>query len=154
MTRFALGLVLAALPAAALAAPQVSLTSHISLVKVTPGPSGKPVVSLEEPKLVTPGDKLAFTLDYVNGSGSPAANFVVTDPLPSGVVYADNASSGAEVSVDGGKSFGPLESLFVSDPAGKPRPAAAADVTHVRWTFAKPIPAGEHGKLHFDAIVK
>ena len=32
--------------------------------------------------------------------------------------------------------------------------ATAADVTHVRWAFSQPIPAGGEGRLSFRGIVK
>lgn len=154
MMKIALALLVVIAPTAALAAPQVTLTSHISVVRTKLDASGKPTTSFEEPKLVTPGDKLSFTLDYVNASGKPADNFVVTDPMPDGVLFAGNESKGAEVSVDGGKTFGALTALKVVDASGQPRAATAADVTHIRWAFARPIASGEHGELRFDAIVK
>jgi uncharacterized repeat protein (TIGR01451 family) len=154
MNKLALGLILALIPAAAFAEPQVSLTSHVALARTVLDNAGKPVTSYEEPKLVTPGDRLLFTLDYSNSSGKAADNFVVTDPIPSGVVFAGNQSAGAEMSVDGGKTFAALGALKVADAAGKERPATDADVTHVRWTFQRAIPAGEHGELRFEAVVK
>jgi len=145
-------LAVTAVPAAA--EPQVSLTSHVSVVRIKAGRSGTPVRSLEEPKLVTPGDRLLFTLDYSNNSGKPADHFVVSDPVPSGVIFAGEESKGAEVSVDSGKSFGPLDTLKVVDADGKRRAARPSDVTHVRWTFARAVAAGERGELRFEAIVK
>lgn len=154
MNKLALALALVLVPSTALAAPQVSLTSHIALERTKIGPAGQPVTSYEDPKLVTPGDRLLFTLDYSNASGKPADNFVVTDPIPQGVAFAGHESSGATVSVDGGKTFGALDSLKVTDSNGAARAALPADVTHVRWTFGRPIAAGEHGELRFEAIVK
>ena len=155
MNRIALVVSLALLPAAAFAAePQVSLTSHVSVERKVLDAAGAPTTSYEEPKLVTPGDRLLFTLDFSNSSGKAVANFVVTDPLPSGVVFAGNESPGARVSIDGGKTFAALASLKVVDASGKARPATNADVTHVRWTFGRPIGANEHGELRFEAIVR
>jgi uncharacterized repeat protein (TIGR01451 family) len=142
------------MPVTAVAAPQVTLTSHVALMRTTVGAGGKTFTSYEEPKLVTPGDRLLFTLEYSNLSGKAADNFVVTDPIPSGVVFAGHESAGAQVSVDGGKAFGPLISLKATDPTGKARPATLSDVTHVRWSFTRPVAAGEHGELRFEAIVK
>lgn len=153
MKRLALAIALTLIPSAVLSAPQVDLSSHISLVRTVVDSKGKATTSYVEPKLVTPGDRLQITLEYSNGTGKAADNFVVTDPLPQGVVFAGNESPGAQVSVDGGKTFGPLASLQVTGAAGS-RSAIAADVTHVRWSFARPIAAGEHGQLHFDAVVK
>lgn len=154
MNRLAFALLIALIPVAAWAAPQVTLTSHVAVVRTVVGAGGKTVTSYEEPKLVTPGDRLLFTLDYSNGSGKPADNFVVTDPIPPGVTFAGHESAGAQVSVDGGKTFGPLSSLKFTDSTGKQRPATASDVTHVRWLFPRAVAAGEHGELRFEAIVK
>lgn len=154
MNRLAFALLTALIPAAAFAAPQVSLTSHVAVVHTVVGAGGKTVTSYDEPKLVTPGDRLLFTLEYSNSSGKAADNFVVTDPIPPGVVFAGHESAGALVSVDGGKTFGPLSSLKATDSTGKQRPATASDVTHVRWSFPRAVAAGEHGELRFEAIVK
>lgn len=154
MNRIALLFLSALMPTAALAASQVTLTSHIAVVRTTVVAGGKAVTSYEEPKLVTPGDRLLFTLEYSNSSGKAADNFVVTDPIPSGVMFAGNESAGAQVSVDGGKTFGALASLKATDSTGKQRPATTSDVTHVRWSFPRAVPAGDHGELRFQAIVK
>jgi uncharacterized repeat protein (TIGR01451 family) len=142
------------LPAAALAAEPVSLSSHISVERVKAGPGGKSVVVREEPKLVTPGDRLVFDLVYRNQGARPATGFVITNPIPPSVSFTGTDSAGAVVSVDGGKSWGPLPSLRVPAGDGKTRPATPADVTHVRWTFAKPIPPGAGGQVSFRGVVK
>lgn len=154
MNRLAFALLIASIPTAVWAAPQVTLNSHVAVIRTVVGAGGKTITSYQEPKLVTPGDRLLFTLDYSNGSGKPADNFVVTDPIPPGVIFAGHESADAQVSVDGGKTFGPLSSLKTTDSTGKQRPATASDVTHVRWSFPRALAAGEHGELRFEAIVK
>jgi hypothetical protein len=154
MAKLGLSLLLLIASSAAIAAPQVSLTSTVSVVRTKPGPSGKPLVTYEAPNLVTPGDRIAVTLDWANGSGKPADHFVVTNPVPAGLAFTGNASAGAQVSVDGGKTFGNLEALKATGADGQLRPAVPADVTHLRWSFDHAIGAGEHGQLKFEAIVK
>lgn len=139
---------------AAAAAPQVSLTNEIKVVRTVAGAAGKSTIVYEEPKVVTPGDRLKFVLAYANNSNEAAKDFAVTNPMPAGVSFAGAESRGAVVSVDGGKTFGSLSELKVSDADGKVRPAVAPDVTHVRWKFAKPIAAGERGTLNFEGLVK
>ena len=141
----------------AVAAPvqaQVALQSHIAVERQVMDAAGKTKVTLEEPNKVVPGDRLLFTIHYANSTAKPAENFVVTNPIPAEVAFAGNESAGAEVSVDGGKTFGPLAALKVAAADGKSRAAVAADVTHVRWAFAKAIPAAASGDLKFNAIVK
>lgn len=154
MTRTAFALLIGAAALPAVAAPQVTLSSALTVVKTKAGPNGKPVVTYEALKRVIPGDRLSISLDWANRSGKAADHFVVTDPIPSGLLFADNASGGADLSVDGGKTFGPLAALKVTDPQGHSRAATMADVTHIRWAFNRSIAPGEHGQLRFEALVK
>jgi uncharacterized repeat protein (TIGR01451 family) len=141
-------------PAAAVAADEVSLSSEIFVERAKQDPQGKTIVVREVPGVVTPGDKLVFVLNYRNAGHEPAVGFTVTNPMPGAVAFAEAEGDGAIVSVDGGRSWGALAALKIALPDGTSRPAAAADVTHVRWSFAQPIPAGNAGKLSFRGIVK
>jgi uncharacterized repeat protein (TIGR01451 family) len=145
---------LALAPGPALAAGEVSLSSNVKVERQALDSSGKPTIKLEEPGVVTPGDKLVFTVLYVNRTKEPASNFVVTNPIPASVAYLGDPSSDAELSVDGGHTWGPLSALKIKAADGTLRPAIAADVTHVRWAFAKPIAPGAEGKLSFRAVVR
>ncbi|MFL6858843.1 MAG: hypothetical protein ACJ8EB_13175 [Allosphingosinicella sp.] len=136
------------------AANNVSLASHVSVERTRPGPDGKPRVVREEPKLVTPGDRLVFDLSYRNQGAQPATGFVITNPIPPSVAFAGTDSPGAIFSVDGGKSWGPLASLRVPAADGRTRPAGPADVTHVRWAFTRAIPAGASDQVSFRGVVK
>jgi len=141
-------------PAAAMAANSVTLESKAFVERTTTDADGKTKVVLEDPKLVVPGDRLVFVLSYKNTGAQPAADFVVTNPIPQAVAYTGTEGSPAIVSVDGGKSWGPLASLKISQADGSLRDAQPADVTHVRWSFAKAIPAGQAGQLSFHGVVK
>lgn len=142
------------LPSAALAQGQVSLTSEVLVERTTTDADGAATVSLVEPGVVTPGDRLVFVLSYRNGSASPAADFVVTNPIPESVIFSGAESAGAVYFVDGGQNWGALSALTVRNPDGTSRAAALADVTHVRWRFAQAIPAGDGGQLRFRGVVK
>lgn len=153
MKRFLALLALAA-PSAVWAADSVSLTSEVLVEHVKQQADGSSRVVREEPRIVTPGDKLVFVLSYRNGGAEPATGFVVTNPIPASVAFIGGESEGAIVSVDGGKSWGALASLKVANEDGSLRPATAADVTHIRWSFAQPIAAGRAGQLSFRGVVK
>jgi len=140
--------------AAAHAAGNVSLSSEVFVEKTKPDAQGKPVVSLEPPAVVTPGDKLVFVLSYKNAGAEPATGFILTNPIPAAVSFTAAEGDGAAVSVDGGKSWGQLAALKVAEANGTSRPATPADVTHVRWTFGRAIAVGEAGKLRFRGVVK
>ena len=153
--RTALILLSAALaPAPALAANQVALDNSVFVERVTTDASGKQRVLLEEPKIVVPGDRLVFVLNYRNASAQAADRFVVTNPMPSAVRFADTGDAQSIVSVDGGRTWGTIGTLTVPLADGTRRPAQPADVTHIRWAFQKPIPAGATGKLMFRGVVK
>ena len=144
----------AAIPAPALAANQVALQNHVFVERVTTDAAGRQRVRLEEPKVVVPGDRLVFVLNYRNAGGQPADRFVITNPLPSAVRFAGAGDTRPLVSVDGGRNWGTIEALSVPLSDGSRRPAQPADVTHVRWAFSKPIPAGGAGKLMFRGVVR
>ncbi|MFL6845876.1 MAG: hypothetical protein ACJ8ER_13460 [Allosphingosinicella sp.] len=141
-------------PVTAYAANDVSLSSKVLVEKVKNGPDGKAVTVLEAPGVVVPGDKLVFVLSYRNGGSQPATGFTLTDPIPASIAFAGSEDSTAVVSVDGGKSWGPLATLKVVQADGTSRPAVAADVTHIRWSFGRPIAAGSGGELSFRGVVK
>ena len=141
-------------PAPALAANQVALDNNVFVERVSTDASGKQRVLLEEPKVVVPGDRLVFVLNYRNAGAQPADKFVITNPMPSAVRFAGAADASPIVSVDGGKAWGALDTLSVIQPDGTRRPAQPADVTHIRWAFQKPIPAGGSGKVMFRGVVK
>jgi len=142
------------LPSAGLAQNQVSLDSEIFVERTTHAPNGAAQVALEAPGVVTPGDPIVFVLHYRNNGTAPAAAFVVTNPIPQSVSFAGAQSAGAEYSVDGGRSWGALAALTVRNPDGTRRPAAATDVTHIRWRLAQAIPPGGRGELRFRGVVK
>ncbi len=141
-------------PAAAPAADNVSLSSKVLVERVKPGPDGKPVTVREEPGVVTPGDRLVVLLSYRNGGAQPATGFTLTNPIPAAVSFTGTDDKSAAVSVDGGKSWGTLESLEVVASDGTRRPAVATDVTHIRWSLSQPIAAGSGGELSFRGVVE
>lgn len=143
-----------AMVAAPAAASPVALSNKVFVERVSTDAQGNRKVTLEEPRVVTPGDRLLFVLNYRNASARPAEKFVVTNPLPAAVQFAEHGDGAAELSVDGGKSWGNLAALRVQNADGSLRPARAGDVTHIRWAFNAPIPAGASGKLMFRGIVK
>ncbi len=142
------------LPVAAQAAGAVALSSKVFLEKVEMGSDGRARTILHKPDMVTPGDTLVFIVDYRNASASSAADFVVTNPVPPAIAYRGTADGSAQVSIDGGKSWGSLAALSVRQADGRIRSARPDDVTHIRWAMAKPIPAGAQGKLSFRGIVR
>ena len=99
--RKALFLLIAALaPAQAFAANQVALDNNVFVERVTTDAAGKQRVLLEEPKVVVPGDRLVFVLNYRNAGAQPADKFVITNPMPSAVRFAGAGDTPPLVSVE------------------------------------------------------
>lgn len=96
--------VLASIIATPAAANQVALTNKVFVERVSTDAQGNRKVVLEEPRIVTPGDRLVFVLNYRNSSAKPAEKFVVTNPMPAAVQFAEQDEAAALLSVDGGKT--------------------------------------------------
>lgn len=154
MSRLILALFLILAPHISYAAEHVALDSSVFVERAVPAPDGKMRIVLEEPRVVTPGDRLVFILQYRNTGTQAAKDFVVTNPMPAPVAYQGTSDSVAQVSVDGGKTFASLASLKVRDADGTSRAARPEDVTHVRWALRDPIIAGAQGKLSFRGVVR
>ena len=152
--KYLLALLLLTFPGAAALAENVQLTSTVLVERIVKDANGADKTVLEEPKIVTPGEKLVFALNYKNVGTEAAEDFVITNPLPEAVAYAGGETDVSVVSLDDGKTWGPLAALTGAAADGNKRAAQAADVTHVRWTFQQPIPAGAEGKLTFRGVVK
>ncbi len=147
-----------AVPAAPLAAQQtaspISFTADVKAEKTVTGPDGKTRIELVDPDMIVPGDRLVFGTDYTHAGAEPVTNFSITNPLPEAVRLAPDADPALEVSVDGGKTWGKLAALTVTDAdAATTRAAAHADVTHVRWVLPTIAP-GEKGRLTYPAIIR
>lgn len=140
-------------PSQAFAANSVTLSSMVFIEKAVADSAGRSHIVLEEPKTVTPGDRLVFILNYRNAGQLPASDFIVTNPLPGAVAFQGGAES-AQVSIDGGRSWGTLPALRVHEADGHWRNARPEDVTHLRWVLKQAIPAGAQGKLSFRGIVR
>ena len=142
----------------------VKIDSKILVERTAPSESGEMVTRLVEPATVKviPGDKLVFINAYRNTGANAVTGFVVNNPVHSAVSLIEIAEDWALVSVDGGKNFGKLADLTVTetvavadaDAAPVTRPAKASDATHVRWVLTSPIAPGASGELRFRGVVK
>lgn len=149
----ALALAVAAMATPAAAQQPLQTKGDVKVVKIVENADGTTVTALVDPEIVVPGDRLIFGTDYANTGTEPVEQFVVTNPLPAAVRLADDADPALVVSVDGGKSWGRLSELQLSDTNGETRAAKAEDVTHIRWTIAVVAP-GESGRLEYPAIIR
>lgn len=142
-------------------AGRVVLTSDALIERLEIDANGKEQSILKKPSdvIVTPGDRVVFTLKYQNQSALPATGFRATNPMPGPVQFVAVAEDWADVSVDGGKNWGKLANLSVPGKSADGltdvvRAAAVEDVTHVRWVFPQAIPPGAEGTLAYRGVVK
>jgi uncharacterized repeat protein (TIGR01451 family) len=139
----------------------VALASVAQVERTEMGIDGRERKVLKNPAdvIVVPGDQVVFTLNYVNKGEQPANGFRATNPMPGAVQFTAVAEDWAEVSVDGGKSWGKLAVLSVKTKGEDgvtdvSRPAGSEDVTHVRWVFNESIAPGAAGSVSYRGIIK
>jgi uncharacterized repeat protein (TIGR01451 family) len=151
------GLLLLAAAAAAQEAADPLTIRAIAEVESKSIVHGRDVIKLIPADRVVPGDQVIYTLE-VRNSGAALDAPVVVHPVPEHMRYvADSAvGPGAEVSysVDGGRSFDRAENLKVPGKDGEPRPAVAADYTHIRWRLKNSLKANSVAFLRFRARVE
>ncbi|MEO0461527.1 MAG: hypothetical protein AAF127_00220 [Pseudomonadota bacterium] len=135
------------------AKPKVSLKSDVMAVITETDEDGTQTIKLEAPTSFTPGTKLNFGMNYSNQGTAPATNVTGNNPLHEAVKLAPDADPALIVSVDGGTTYGTLDTLSVTSETGATRPATHGDVTHVRWTIASIAP-GESGRIGFPVIIR
>jgi uncharacterized repeat protein (TIGR01451 family) len=155
------GSLVAAGSARAQTANQVTIASEAQIERTEIAGDGKERVIFKKPGevIVVPGDKVVFTLSYSNVGGTPATGFTATNPMPGPVQFLAASEDWAEVSVDGGQSWGRLSTLKVKasgaeGQAATDRPARVDDVTHVRWVFRNAIEPGGKGSISYRGVIK
>lgn len=132
------------------------LTNKIELEKRVAAADGTAAaVQYVAPDAVVPGDRVRVTLTFTNNSTAPAAGVNLVNPIPEALIFdGADESPGFGVSIDGGKNFGALAALTVPVTGAAPRPAGAADVTHVRWLWADAVPVGDSRTVAFFGRVR
>jgi uncharacterized repeat protein (TIGR01451 family) len=160
MLNRALGLTLAASTlfwlGAAHAAGGVQLSNQVFQEVEVIGADGKPERRTVPATMVVPGTEVSYEIAYRNTGDKPADNVAITNPVPAALEYVAVLGPAPvnQVSVDGGRQYGPLTGLSVTDADGKSRPAQPADVTHVRWILNTALQPGDGGKVSFKARLK
>lgn len=120
-------------------------------VSTTPG---REVYRFAPARLLEQGQVVYYTLRITNQSTVPLRNVAVVQPVPANTTYlADSAAGpGAAVSfsVDGGKTFGPADSLMIAV-EGSTQLAQASQYTHIRWQLRNPLAPGAIALARFRA---
>ncbi len=119
---------------------------------------GEKVDLLEDVAAAVPGDELVMLITYVNQGREPAKNVSLVNPIPGKMSYVGDSARGegtvVTFSVDGGKTYGPPESLFVVQADGTRRMAEPGEYTHIRWLREGPLAADGRGEARFRVIIK
>jgi uncharacterized repeat protein (TIGR01451 family) len=147
--------------AAAAAAQEPALPLEVRAVAEIESKSteaGREVVKLIPADRVVPGDRVIYTLEVRNSGAAALDAPIVIHPVPEHMRYVADTAVGpaAEVSysVDGGRSFDRSENLKVLGTDGLPRPAVAADYTHIRWQLKNSLKTNSIAFVRFRAVVK
>lgn len=123
-------------------------------VSTTPG---RELYRFAPARLLEQGQVVYYTLRITNQSTVPLRNVAVVQPVPANTTYlADSASGpGAVVSfsVDGGKTFGPADSLLIGSEGAK-QLAQTSQYTHIRWQLRNPLAPGATALARFRATFR
>ena len=107
---------------------------------------------------VTPGEKVVYTVDYLNDSAEPATDLVLAMPVPSDIRFlegsADREGAVVRYSVDGGVNFVERNALIMPAVGGGTRPAGVDDITHIQWRIAGPVAVGASDAVVFKGRLK
>lgn len=151
MLRHTLPLLLIVSPAAALAAP-ISITTE-SFVEAKVTEAGQTKTVLQKIKSTSPGNRVVSIITARSTLAKPASNVVIDSKIDPNLAFDNSTDAIAIVSIDGGKTFGPLATAKVRGANGTLRPALPQEVTNIRWVVSV-LPAGGERRVSYVAVVK
>lgn len=138
-------------------AGHLEVTTIVQKEIVIENEDGEAEKQLVVAETVVPGERVVYTITFVNVGEEPAQNVVITNPIAESLTYvagsATNGSMTVEFSADGGKTFGLPGELRIND-EGIDRPAATQDYTHVRWVMKTELEVGATGSASFAAVLQ
>lgn len=151
----------AALTTAAQAAGPKLLLTMEGWKEVMVEKDGKSVPQLVPAENTRAGDKLTYTITYVNAGDAAARGATLVGPVPDGTVYVPDSAQGegAQVfySINGGRDYHepPLQyEVKKADGTTVKQEAPQEMYTHVRWVLTAPVPPGATGQVSYKVKVK
>lgn len=126
----------------------IELTRSVFHERISESRAGRTVVPAQE---LRKGDNVILIVRWNSKERKEA--FTVSAAIPSTLTYRASSVDEQTVSIDGGKSWGRLNSLMIRDGTGK-RLASPEDVTHLRWRISAVQAARGSGQLTYSAIVR
>ena len=147
-----LSLLLLAAPASA----QLVLTNNVYRETIRTTTDGRATTELAPAARMVPGTTAVYVMTVTNRGARPATNLAINNHVPSGVAYVGPGTEGAqpEVSVDGGRTFGPIASAKTLVAGGATRAATPADVTDVRWTIRGSLERGASASVSYKGRIR
>ncbi len=146
------------LPAHAQATSDAVEVKSIAEQEITTVNNGKKEIKRIPVGKAVPGDEIIYTNTFKNLIQKPAANIVITNPVPNDSIYKGGSASGDNTditfSIDGGKQYAAPDKLIVKTKEGKTRPALPPDYTHIRWTYKGELGVGKTGEVSFRTVIK
>jgi hypothetical protein len=108
---------------------------------------GRVIRALEPATTLNKGDTVVLMLHW----SAPGRDdrFTVASPVPRDLAFKRSGGQPAEVSIDGGQSWGKLIDLRIGS-----RRASPQDVTHLRWQLSRGDAQRGNGVLSYSAVVK
>jgi len=120
-------------------------------ISTTPG---REVYRFVPARLLEQGQVVYYTLRITNQSTVPLRNVAVVQPVPANTTYVPDSAAGpgaaVSFSVDGGKTFGPADSLMI-EVEGSRQLAQASQYTDIRWQLRNPLAPGATALARFRA---
>lgn len=155
---FTISVLSAAMLASAVSASALTATQKVEKEIVVTQSDGTSVTQRVSADEVTPGEKVVYTVDFLNDSNEPASDLVLAMPVPSDIRYlegtADREGADVKFSVDGGESFSERSVLTLPAVGGGTRSATSDDITHIQWRIAGPVPVGARDAVAFKGRLK
>lgn len=142
-----------AAPSFALGNPSVAL--KLSGAVATKGSDG---VQKETPlgdTVLRPGETIRYRIAATNKGDRPALRLVPVGKIPVGTSYEVGSASGAEFSINGGKTWSARPMITVHTPAGDVVKAAdPATYTSVRWPAGQTLAPNSTSTYSYAVLVK
>lgn len=136
----------------------IQLSSSVELEVVSQDEQGNKIVKRIPAEKVTPGSEVIYTTRFKYSGDEPAADIVISNPIPEHTVYKIDSAEGKNTktmfSVDGGQSFDTPEKLKVTSVNGVTRTAEAKDYTDIRWIYQGDLNPGAEGEVQFRVVLK
>lgn len=147
-------------PAFAVADPNIQLDMQVKK-EIIIEENGQQVTQWVDAQEVLPGEKLKYTVRYVNMGDEPATEVRIENPIPELSVYVTDSASGEGSSIvfsaDGGAQYntaGEVTYEVAVFGGGTDRRVANAErFTNIRWLIEQ-VPPGSQGEVSFQVLVQ